>query len=567
MRGPDQERLCHPCGVAYSQEKKAAEKSGKAMQHKWRTRKRYQSKKSPNEPCGNCGAARIGKRDKGPNDEPLCNACYQAYRKAKNIAEAAGDSVGDAWRDRPGLRRSARGPRTRGGKKQTAMSGKNLSAEQTDRSGQRDLGGPVEIVGEQTPAGFHPRATKLPPMDPAGDDPRCDDCGTILSASTSDDQDLCESCLRRHDAFDRAGQPTPPRLRNSTIRAFPRHSFLRLQQLAIESFRESRPDFRADHHDEQPGTSPEIYYRYSQAELRQEMVNRGIPYYWLNDYADVGKMINMLQIEDARRGLLPRPRSTDASKYHNMYYMNLRQLASKRGYAMIRKSNLNDADAATLVSFLLEQDAPSTAFEDEIDAASMAEVVRILLDDLAESLTLSSDGPKPRARTTHNRGIYGTVEALNSLSDTLMQNWFPTRTSAAGFLCGPRALAISLEARRFQWRWDHREAKQQLPMLNADDLMELLFDDYEPDEFVPPGTLGTPTQLYAAYIQSMIGHLHEEDPAAYQDLLNDTYLAMNDLNIQQLEAILELLWDGGMIEEHYGLGVVTGMFLAVAWAF
>lgn len=290
--------------------------------------------------------------------------------------------------------------------------------------------------------------------------------------------------------------------------------------------------------------------------MQDEVRRRAIPLWIDGVEPDMTGKINMLQIEDARRGLMPRPRPSGASKYHNMYHASLFELAIKRGFD--KQHSRSTQDSATLIKFLLSQDTPSAAFEQNADAASMQLAAKMLVDDLSESLGQLAADSTSSTRTTDNGGIVAPAEALNSLSETLMHNWFPTRTSAAGFLCGPRALAASLEEHRFQWRRQHPEDTAVLPTLTVDDLMSLLFDDYVPGEFVAPGTRGKPTPLYAAYIESMIGHFRDMDPALYQDILNDTYLPLDDLSIQQLEAMLSLLWDQGRIEQQYGLGVVTG---------
>lgn len=54
------------------------------------------------------------------------------------------------------------------------------------------------------------------------------------------------------------------RVDNSEIATMPRHSFAKLQELAVKSFRAPfRGDFRAHETEEQPQTSTEDYYRYT----------------------------------------------------------------------------------------------------------------------------------------------------------------------------------------------------------------------------------------------------------------------------------------------------------------
>lgn len=500
--------------------------------------------------CEACGRGRKGGKGggrRGPNNEPWCDACGMAYNRECKKAESEGRPVGDAWKGRV-TRRGRLGP----DEKEAKDEEKRRKKEAKDETGRKKKEAEDERkrkIQREKDATLWKQRRRY--------DHTCKDCHTHNSSDWTDD--LCDFCRQRHQAYASVGELPPAFPSNLHIAKLPSQSFAGLQQLAVSSFRQQRPDYHVNEDDTQPGYTPNDYWFLSVRALLVEIMSRGISTSAFKkdetQAQDATRLVNILQMEDARHGLLPRPRPSGASRYHLMANMHLIQLAVDRGY-----KRADGQDSARVIAYLLANEPPAAAYDTEVDAASMQLAAGMLVTDLAESLGLSSAAPNVRPRTTHNHGIVGNVEALDSLSDTLMHNWFPARTSAAGLLCGPNATEISLEARREAWRRNHPGVPPSGPRIRADDMMELLFQEYVAGEFVPPGTLGTPTPDYEAYIEHTIGHLREVEYRAYVDNYN-AFLAMNDLNLQQIEAILELLWQQGMIEEHYGLGVVTGKCL------
>ncbi|KAK3724491.1 hypothetical protein LTR37_001115 [Vermiconidia calcicola] len=339
------------------------------------------------------------------------------------------------------------------------------------------------------------------------------------------------------------------------------HTLPMLLDLTRRSWHASREHWNPSVENEQPQQSRSNYWTSSKLQLSAEIVRRGIVGLTMNG---LRRIINVLQIHDALNGLFPIPRPADASVYHNMYQDNLVRLGTERGY--FRQQGDKTRDSQSIVDFLIEQDrdapGPSAAFNEALDAETAILAAQILLDDLSLALGYTASTPLFGASNpdvphgTHNRGIFGSHEALNSLGQTLMRNQFPTETPSRGLRCGVEALARSMRATRSD-RYQHDLMREPSRHITGDEMMQLLFTDFVPDEVANPGTTATPTPAYAAYIENAIRHLRDEDIVLYNEYYH-IYTARNNLNIQQLIAVIELLRNSGQIEDDFGLGVVVG---------
>ncbi len=346
-------------------------------------------------------------------------------------------------------------------------------------------------------------------------------------------------------------------------------SFTELEELAVRSFREARPSFEAGKDDEQPELCSHDYYAWSFEKLGEEHGVRGI-LFGLGNFRSRSLVVNTLQAADARHGILPRPPPTGASRYHSMPIQSMKKVARDKGYNRIHGEANHNAQA--YLSYFFSVEDASAAFQDiafvrgteddNNNAADWNEIVRIILKDIEEDLSNATeeDLSSRRETTTHNHGITGLRAHLESLSRTLMQNRFPTRTSAYRLLSGPEALSRSLEPQRVQFRHEYPDLAfdddRDRP-LDSSDFMELLFEDYDYDAPFDSDAHGSPTQRYRDYIQRTIGHLQGVDDALYIREYT-MFTAAADFSIQQLAAILQLLWEENMIEAPFGLGTVTG---------
>lgn len=131
------------------------------------------------------------------------------------------------------------------------------------------------------------------------------------------------------------------------------------------------------------------------------------------------------------------------------------QLARDRKYFQQgkgRKGNVQQNES--YIKFLVEQDAQRNS--NLILHPASGDDMQTAMTRIADSWTsryasrLDPNYARHRAenmtdamnRTTHNRGIVGSEQALARLNDDMLsRNMCPETTSGAGLLCGPRALA------------------------------------------------------------------------------------------------------------------------------
>lgn len=254
-------------------------------------------------------------------------------------------------------------------------------------------------------------------------------------------------------------------------------------------------------------------------------------------------LINWMQIDDAYNGFLPRPMLA-ATHLHSLGLEALQRLAREAGYPS-KKPQTTDA----LIQFLLsKRDVTDELFkvkEEKLEAIRKAvEAALKQLGKNAEDVTHQS----------HNGGIVGSELAFARLHTVLANGHYPTRTSGEGLLCGPRALAAAIDAARRHRFGSHEATRSRVydNRVTMEMLMSLLFQN--PDASGEIDAIGIPTEEYAAYLHHTFGHL-PEDEYGYE-YTNMTQL--NNMDFQQLIAMIVLARRAGLIEEEFSLGVVRG---------
>ena len=151
---------------------------------------------------------------------------------------------------------------------------------------------------------------------------------------------------------------------------------------------------------------------------------------------------------------------------------------------------------------------------------------------------------------TFNGGMTGDRISLIRLQVATANGLSPAYTSGAGLLCGPRALAMSLQAARRVYYGRISPAVYDNPV-TSDMLRALLFENWDDEA---PDAVGIPTEAYQRYI--------DERTAASDDYVaGDQYTELtqlNDMDEAQLVAMVVLAHQAGLIETHFSVGVARG---------
>ncbi|OQO08874.1 hypothetical protein B0A48_05764 [Cryoendolithus antarcticus] len=299
------------------------------------------------------------------------------------------------------------------------------------------------------------------------------------------------------------------------------------------------------------------------------------------------KDINLqrLQLADAEQGLLPVPRPLP-SRYHGMQTPVLRSNARQKKYSRIElnaESNDNpELDTTELresmIAHCLRFDAQENiSYWATMDETSRQALIDILLDDLTTTLGLREQGA--RAHKLRNRtlfgepvnylrsvhvggitGITGTDSALEAL-DAQVRNHrvSPNPTSSLGWLCGVRALSDSLhDVRLRDARLNDRPPPSQI---THEDMMRLLFQNWDAEEQYEAGQQGAPTPENETFIRRTY---HDSVGAENLPLLRNEMLTMNNLDADQLQAVLTLLHENRTLGHHYQLGVIASAHVGEA---
>lgn len=189
---------------------------------------------------------------------------------------------------------------------------------------------------------------------------------------------------------------------------------------------------------------------------------------------------------------------------------------------------------------------------------SLAAAVKLIARDLEEDLQGFQTRASERLHSSHNRRMVGTGPAMENLRNTIeTEGRYPTQTPGDALLCGAHALAMDLNDLRSYSTTQQRQAwfgVDPPARFTADELMRLLFRNYDPSNRSAEPSLGVPTDDYPDYLNDL--NLDGLGAAGVRE--RRRMLSMNNLHFAQLQAIMRMLYYAGRIKGGFGLGVVTG---------
>ncbi|KAK4891221.1 hypothetical protein LTR27_010158 [Elasticomyces elasticus] len=374
----------------------------------------------------------------------------------------------------------------------------------------------------------------------------CSDCDTTRNIVSDTDMPpglkfgaLCENCLTRR--FFHAVRE----IRNSDLHCEPVRTITELIDLAILSWLEMHDGVGL----------PEIYgpnYHIQRADrLGEECRVRGI----MRSGQDRYDLVNLLQTEDALNGILPRPSPSGVSQYHRMNRTELHILARDRGYYHGRSSVAEDS-THDYIGWLTDHETADAAIVRLDDGA--AGEVQGLLDDGNDI-----------QHTTHNFGMNGSYDALLSLQSNILENRFPSRTPSDGLMCGPNALAASINELLFEMADDRYTAVTPERLMGLV-LPEFVTGDLPSDRLrtadnISPEYLAWYERTYAAAVTGNVEVDGRVLVGAGQAAVTDsTHLAgltrRNDIDYQQMIGMLEVGYGHGILPR-LRLGVVTSAYI------
>ncbi|KAK5131404.1 hypothetical protein LTR08_000940 [Meristemomyces frigidus] len=380
------------------------------------------------------------------------------------------------------------------------------------------------------------RVSAVPGNDASSDAPACVDCDRLRSSGWHDDDGhVCEYCHTRRQIPN-----AESRRRNGGLwasfrqAAWPTHTELR--ELAYHHARILNPvdPFLAAERIDTTGTD---YWQLNRTALKTEAIVRGMRD--AASQASTAELITLCQYDDASNGILPRARHEGASALLGKSRRHLLAQSGREGFTT--------TSPAKAIEHLLKKTEPSSLVQ-TVDPDWLT-ALQFTVDDFAQSVTGSVIDAS--LHTTHNQGIVGDRHTLARLQQSLLDDFFPTETSAVNFLCGPNALANALHATR---RLHHETPGVAVPRLTSDNMLNLLFANT--DNMATPNGRGEPTPEYQQY-------LHDREPNLDWEVRLTEYENMtrvNNLDIQQLVAILRLAHQQGLTEQDFSLGLVTSAY-------
>ncbi|KAK4898244.1 hypothetical protein LTR27_004251 [Elasticomyces elasticus] len=288
------------------------------------------------------------------------------------------------------------------------------------------------------------------------------------------------------------------------------------------------------------------------------------------------KMEDVLRFWDAREGIDPAPTSVAVGRFQNMSINDLRAESK----TMNAPSTVyNTGNKATVVAWLQDH-AASAAVTRKLTLDEAQAITEALMPSFLDSMAfLRKDLAVSNTRNvshtdiaqSHNGGLVAPTAVFRSLEHAIALNLLPAHTSNTGYLCGPRAVEVSLHALRriahdrvVRAAYDDGETYDfRLERITVDDMMESMFSDYDSDAANDPSNppdvnvQGTPTEAFRDFLQQRLQDFglmphHEQYQEEWDELT-----ASNNLGITQLQIMLDFLQHTGVLDEEYALGVVT----------
>lgn len=174
----------------------------------------------------------------------------------------------------------------------------------------------------------------------------------------------------------------------------------------------------------------------------------------------------------------------------------------------------------------------------------------VKLRDLVEKYPIQNSWT-PHPQPAQPVSLKGLEKHIKTLQTRLSQGFLPTHTSGQAFLCGLRAIIISLESM----------GKLQSGQVDPRTILRSMFVDPDGDGMnendLPHGRKGRPTAVYQAYLDE------QEQTAGFGFGFNDEWLedvtSLQNFSAEQLFNVLQLLHRFGLepTGEVFSLGIVT----------
>lgn len=364
----------------------------------------------------------------------------------------------------------------------------------------------------------------------------CKICARLVDEDTADEDGYCETCSLRK-AANAPARPHIHAIAEST-RKVAEVPFATLREIA---HREHRRLHALDPFlEEQHVPTGYDYWSDTRAGVLTELRRRGFFYVGMKT---MKAMVNTLQSDDAWNGYLPTHRSV-ASELHDLSVQALRDRAAAAGFPF-KKLALT---VENYIDFLqCKRDADDEVIEIPQDRLS---IIMSAVSNVSARLRQAGYTENATHRTFNN-GLVGQARAISRLHTTLDNGHSPAWTSGVGFLCGPNALEMSINAIRRTY-YGRTNSAVYANQVSRDMLMGLLFhnaaDSGERD------AVGIPTTAYQAYLDDRLSHLDES--LRGEEYMNMTRL--NNMDIAQLVAMVVLAHRAGLIEMEFSVAYARG---------
>lgn len=352
--------------------------------------------------------------------------------------------------------------------------------------------------------------------------------------------ELCEYCYERRTGGVRH------RRHSTVLSKWPMYSFEQLEALATRNWREMHPGIDPSVDVMDIPRSSVKYIDMPWLALRNESFQRGVRD---SREANIFSFANILMLDDALNGILPRAPIEQPSRYHAMRPEEVIKLAISRGAkseSVVRKAR---------------RDNPQP--DEDLEATVQLYIQYLLKDDEENDRDPWGEADETGRTQTNNRSLSGDARVLRDLSNHVWRGESPTDTSGAGFLCGPRALAITINSLRYEGilignSWAHGFAQ-----IDCNEILRCLFEDVTEDRPLGPNDIATPTRAYRRYLEERFPASNDdsEEQADYETWMlqedeNRRMLAPSSFNVDQLQAALTLLYRRGRIPYDFQLAYI-----------
>ncbi|KAK5680552.1 hypothetical protein LTS10_007484 [Elasticomyces elasticus] len=263
----------------------------------------------------------------------------------------------------------------------------------------------------------------------------------------------------------------------------------------------------------------------------------------------------MLWYLNAREGIDPPLPVYGQTGLHALDREDLQQRAVDVG---LKKKFVQRATKAELRTWMFAQGATSESAE-IITPTELQNILDALGHDLFEDFarlnmpvsSIATVGHANEIVASHNRRIIAPRPVYRQLEASIARSIFPDSASTRNYLCGITSTLQSLNsARRYHIRGPE--------LYDVNDIMPLLFQNWNPTATYAPGTQGTATPQFAAFLHNLIQNNLGFMPGTQDH--NDQFRELTTINMSEqthLQNVLDFMLSLGLLERRYVIGVVT----------